>query len=149
MPIYQTSTFRFDSSEDYAETISFRKDGYTYSRGYGNPTVAAFESQMAALEGTEAAFGFASGMAAIHTVFAAHVRAGDRIVVSQRARTAAPTPSPPRCSLAWASPSTWSIRTTSMRCAPRLRGAALFHVETIANPNVSVADLAGARRPVP
>ena len=82
VPIFQTSTFRFDSSEDYAETISFRKDGYTYTRGFGNPTVAAFESQMAALEGTEAAFGFASGMAAIHTIFAAHVRAGDRFVVS-------------------------------------------------------------------
>ncbi len=69
VPIYQTSTFRFETSEDYADTISFRKPGYTYSRGYGNPTVAAFEAQMADLEGTETAFGFASGMAAIHSVF--------------------------------------------------------------------------------
>ena len=29
VPIFQTSTFRFDSSEDYAETISFRRPGYT------------------------------------------------------------------------------------------------------------------------
>ena len=58
VPIFQTSTYRFESSEDYAETIAFRAQGYTYSRGYGNPTVQAFESQMAALEGTEAAFGF-------------------------------------------------------------------------------------------
>ena len=60
VPIFQTSTYRFGSSEDYAETIAFRRDGYTYTRGYGNPTVQAFEAQMAALEGTDAAFGFAS-----------------------------------------------------------------------------------------
>ena len=59
VPLYQTSTFRFDDSEAYAETIAFRAPGYTYTRGYGNPTVDAFEQQMAALEGTEAAFGFA------------------------------------------------------------------------------------------
>ena len=40
MPIYQTSTFRFADSDDYADTISFRKPGYTYTRGYGNPTLA-------------------------------------------------------------------------------------------------------------
>ena len=140
-PIYQTSTFRFDSSEDYAETIAFRKDGYTYTRGYGNPTVAGFESQMADLEGTEAAFGFASGMAAIHTVFASHLAAGARAVVSNELYGG-----------------TYSIATTLLprmgvivdlvdphdheAIAAALPGAALFHVETIANPNVTVADLA-------
>src|SRR4051812_29362843 len=78
--IYQTSTYRFGSSEDYAETIAFRRPGYTYTRGYGNPTVEAFERQVAGLEGTESAFGFASGMAAIHTVVTSLVGAGDRIV---------------------------------------------------------------------
>src|ERR1051325_519734 len=68
VPIYQTATWRFDSSEDYAEVISFRKPGYVYGRGYGNPTVEAFEGLMADLEGTEAAYGFASGMAAIRAV---------------------------------------------------------------------------------
>src|SRR5207247_10520909 len=41
--IFQTSTFRFDTSDDYAETISFRRPGYTYTRGYGNPTLLTFE----------------------------------------------------------------------------------------------------------
>ncbi len=82
VPLYQTSTFRFADSEAYADTIAFRSPGYTYTRGYGNPTVAAFEAQMASLEGTEAAFGFASGMAAIHSVLAAHAGAGDRVVLS-------------------------------------------------------------------
>ncbi|HEY6566972.1 MAG TPA: aminotransferase class I/II-fold pyridoxal phosphate-dependent enzyme [Actinomycetota bacterium] len=140
MPIYQTSTFRFDSSEDYAETISFRRDGYTYSRGYGNPTVAAFESQMAALEGTEAAFGFASGMAAIHSVFAAHVRVGDRIVVSSElygGTYSLATKVFPRMGVTvdMVDPHDFD----AVRAA--LVGARLFHVETIANPTVSVADL--------
>ena len=140
VPIYQTSTYRFDSSEDYAETIAFRAEGYTYSRGYGNPTVQAFEAQMGALEGTEAAFGFASGMAAIHTVIMAHAEAGARLVFSNELYGG-----------------TYSIAT---RVLPKLGvevdlvdphdldavraalpDAALFHVETIANPNVTVADL--------
>ena len=82
VPIFQTSTFRFEDSHAYAETISFRQPGYTYTRGYGNPTLGAFEALMAELEGTEAAFSFASGMAAIHTAVTAFAQAGDRIVSS-------------------------------------------------------------------
>ncbi|MGZ8599994.1 MAG: PLP-dependent transferase, partial [Actinomycetota bacterium] len=82
VPIFQTSTFRFETAEDYAETIAFRRPGYTYTRGYGNPTLLAFETLMADLEGTEAAFSFASGMAAIHTVVTTLARSGDRVVVS-------------------------------------------------------------------
>jgi O-acetylhomoserine/O-acetylserine sulfhydrylase-like pyridoxal-dependent enzyme len=67
VPIFQTSTFRFDTSDGFAETINFRRPGYTYTRGYGNPTLLAFERVMAELEGTESALSFASGMAAIHT----------------------------------------------------------------------------------
>src|SRR4051812_3877560 len=99
VPIYQTSTWRFDTSEDYADVISFRKPGYVYGRGYGNPTVEAFEGVMADLEGTEAAYGFASGMAALHTVFTALARAGDRVVASPELYGGADslfTPGPPR-----------------------------------------------------
>jgi O-acetylhomoserine/O-acetylserine sulfhydrylase-like pyridoxal-dependent enzyme len=82
VPIFQSSTFRFETSERYADTISFRRPGYTYTRGYGNPTLAAFETLMADLEETESAFSFASGMAAIHTVATTCAGAGDRIVAS-------------------------------------------------------------------
>src|SRR5204862_132484 len=82
VPIYQTSTWRFDTSEDYADVISFRRPGYVYGRGYGNPTVEAFEGAMADLEGTEAAYAFASGMAAIHQVLTNLARTGDRVVAS-------------------------------------------------------------------
>jgi len=56
VPIYQTATFRFEDSEAYAETISFRRPGYTYTRGYGNPTLLAFETVMADLEGNVLAY---------------------------------------------------------------------------------------------
>ena len=140
VPIYQTSTFRFPDSEAYAETIAFRSPGYTYTRGYGNPTVAAFEEQMAALEGTEAAFGFASGMAAVHAVVAAHAGAGDRVVMSAElygGTYALATRVLPRNGVEVTFVNPHDLQ--EVRAA--LPGAALFHVETIANPNVTVADL--------
>jgi cystathionine beta-lyase/cystathionine gamma-synthase len=142
VPLYQTSTFRFPDSEAYAETIAFRARGYTYTRGYGNPTVAAFEQQMAELEGTGAAFGFASGMAGIHSVFAAHAGAGDRVVMSAElygGTYALATRVLPRNGVEVTLVDPHDL--DAVRAA--LPGASLFHVETIANPNVTVADLEG------
>lgn len=140
VPIYQTSTFRFTDSDDYADTISFRKPGYTYSRGYGNPTLDAFEGLMASLEGTEAAFSFASGMAAMHTVFTTLAATGDRIVASNELYGGAYsifTKVMPRYGVAVDLVDPHDLDAV----AAALPGAALFYVETIANPNVSVADL--------
>jgi cystathionine beta-lyase/cystathionine gamma-synthase len=141
VPIYQTSTFRFDTSQDYADTISFRTPGYTYTRGYGNPTVGAFETQMAALEGTEAAFGFASGMAGIHSLFTALASAGDRVVVSGElygGAYAIATKLLPRFGV-----TVDVVNPHDLDAVRRaLPGATLFYVETIANPNCTVADLA-------
>jgi methionine-gamma-lyase len=140
VPIFQTSTFRFESSDDYAETIAFRRPGYTYTRGYGNPTLQAFEQVMADLEGTGSAFSFASGMAAIHTVVTASVSAGDRVVASTElygGAFALFTKILPR----------FGVETTFVNAhdvdavAQALPGAALFYVETIANPTMGVADL--------
>jgi cystathionine beta-lyase/cystathionine gamma-synthase len=140
VPIYQTSTFRFDTSDDYAETISFRKPGYTYTRGYGNPTVAAFEERMADLEGTETAFGFASGMAAIHTVFTGLASTGDRVVASGELYGGVysiATKLMPRFGVTVALVDAHDL--DAVRAA--IPDAAFFYVETIANPNVTVADL--------
>lgn len=140
VPIFQTSTFRFETSRDYAETISFRQPGYTYTRGYGNPTLAAFERLMADLEGTEAAFSFASGMAAIHTAITSLAASGDRVVSSSElygGTFALMSKVLPR----------YGIDVTFVdphdpdTVAAALPGAALFYVEAIANPNVTVADL--------
>jgi methionine-gamma-lyase len=140
VPIFQTSTFRFETSEDYAETISFRRPGYTYTRGYGNPTLFAFEQTMADLEGTESAFSFSSGMAAIHALVTTVASAGDRIVASADLYGGAYslfTKVLPRFGV--------TVDLVPHRDHDRVRaalaGAALFYVETIANPTVSVADL--------
>jgi methionine-gamma-lyase len=140
VPIFQTSTFRFDTAEDYAETISFRRPGYTYTRGYGNPTLLAFETLMADLEGTEAAFSFASGMAAIHTVVTATASAGDRIVSSTELYGGT-------YSLFRKVLPRYGVEVTFVdphdvdAVTAALPGARLYYCETIANPNVTVADL--------
>jgi cystathionine beta-lyase/cystathionine gamma-synthase len=139
-PIYQTATYRFDTSEDYAETIAFRRAGFTYTRGYGNPTVEAFEAQIAGLEGTEAAFGFASGMAAIHTVVTSVVRSGDRIVAGSQLYGGAFhlfTEVLPRFGVRADLVDPHDLE--AVRAA--LPGAALLYLETITNPAMSVADL--------
>lgn len=140
MPIFQTATFRFETAEEYAETIAFRRPGYTYTRGYGNPTLLAFETLMAELEETESAFSFASGMAAIHTVVTAVASAGDRIVASPELYGGT-------YSLFRKVLPRYGIEVTFVDAhdleavAGALPGAKLFYCETIANPNVTVADL--------
>ncbi|HSL66964.1 MAG TPA: aminotransferase class I/II-fold pyridoxal phosphate-dependent enzyme [Actinomycetota bacterium] len=140
VPIFQTSTFRFDTSEDYAETISFRRPGYTYTRGYGNPTLLAFERLVAELEGTESGFSFASGMAAVHTLVTSLARAGDRIVASNELYGGS-------YSLFTKVLPRYGIEVTFVSphdpdaVASALPDAVLFYAETIANPTVTVADL--------
>jgi methionine-gamma-lyase len=140
IPIFQTSTFRFASSEEYARTIAFERPGYTYSRGYGNPTLDAFESQMAVLERTDTAMSFASGMAALHTVFTALAASGERAVASTAlygGTYALLTKVLPRYGIGVDMVDPGDLDAV----AKTLPGAAFFHVETIANPTMSVADL--------
>jgi len=81
-PIYQTATFAFDDPEALADLIRGGKDaGFVYSRWH-NPTRSALEEIVADLEGGESAVSFASGMAAISTVLASQVTAGDHVVAS-------------------------------------------------------------------
>ena len=63
LPIYQTTSFVFDSAEHAASLFNLQTFGNVYSR-LSNPTVAAFEERVAALEGGRAAVASASGMAA-------------------------------------------------------------------------------------
>jgi len=84
VPLYQTAPFIFDDMEEFAAVGKARiSGGYLYTR-WGNPTVDAFTSTVASLEGAEAAAGFASGMGAIHATLASLVRAGDRILSAKQ-----------------------------------------------------------------
>jgi O-succinylhomoserine sulfhydrylase len=58
------------------------EEGFIYSR-YGNPTVAMFEDRIAALEGAEAAFATASGMAAVNAALMCQLKAGDHVVAAR------------------------------------------------------------------
>ena len=80
-PIYQTSTFGFDSVEQGAALFAGKEQGYIYTR-MGNPTTEALEKSVAALEGGYAGLACGSGMAAIHTALAAMWQAGDHVICS-------------------------------------------------------------------
>jgi methionine-gamma-lyase len=78
-PIYETSTFVFDSAADVVKYTEGRLNGYLYSR-YENPTVVAAEQKLAAVDGAPQALLFSSGMAAISTALLTLLKAGDEIV---------------------------------------------------------------------
>lgn len=81
LPIYQTSAFVFDDTEDAAARFALQKYGTIYSR-LANPTVASFEERIASLEGALGAVATASGLGAQYITFAALAGAGDHIVAS-------------------------------------------------------------------
>jgi O-acetylhomoserine (thiol)-lyase len=83
VPIYQTTSFVFKSTDDAANLFALQKYGNIYSR-IGNPTVAAFEERIASLEGGIGAVATSSGMAAEFITFAALAGAGDHIVASSK-----------------------------------------------------------------
>lgn len=80
-PIYQTSTFKFKTAQHGAALFAGEEKGYIYTRML-NPTVQAMEDAIAELEGGHKALGCGSGMAAVHTIFAALTQAGDHVVCS-------------------------------------------------------------------
>ncbi|WP_210364904.1 methionine gamma-lyase [Bacillus sp. REN3] len=81
-PLFQTSTFTFDSAEQGARRFAGEEEGFIYSR-LGNPTVSILEERMAAIEKGEKALAFGSGMAAVSAVLVHLTKAGDHILCSQ------------------------------------------------------------------
>jgi cystathionine gamma-synthase/methionine-gamma-lyase len=82
-PIYPSIAYTYDDTNDLDAIFGGMREGYVYQR-YGNPTVAALERAVAALEGGEAALAFGSGMAAIHgALLGTGVRAGRTAVVAR------------------------------------------------------------------
>ena len=82
VPIYQTVTFSAADAEELGAVVNRQVPGYAYGR-LDNPTVVAFAAAVAELEGAEAGFAFASGMAAIHATLGTLLSSGDRIVATQ------------------------------------------------------------------
>ena len=78
-PIYQTSTFVFDSAEQGGHRFAGEEEGFIYTR-LGNPTNAVLEEKLALLEGAEAAASTASGIGAITSALWTLLKAGDHVI---------------------------------------------------------------------
>lgn len=80
--LYLTSGFCYDDAETAERRFKGEDDGFVYGR-YGNPTVEMFEKRLAMLEGAEACYGTASGMAAVWGALSSHLKAGDHVVAAK------------------------------------------------------------------
>ena len=80
-PLYQTSTFVFDSAHQGGQRFAGEEDGYIYSR-LGNPTVNQLEQRIAQLEGMPAGAASATGMGAVAATMMAFLQQGDHVVAS-------------------------------------------------------------------
>jgi methionine-gamma-lyase len=139
-PIYQTSTFKFDSAEHGASLFKGEADGYIYTR-MKNPTIEAMENALAELEGGHKALGCASGMAAISTVFLTLLEAGDHVVCSKSVYG-------PTLTLLQSILGKYKVETTPVNSdvieevenaiKPNTK---IVYVETPANPMITITDL--------
>lgn len=139
-PIYQTSTFAFDSADQGADLFAGKEPGYIYSRML-NPTVQGMEDAIAILEGGAAGLACGSGMAAIHTALCTYLKAGDHLVCSDSVYG-------PTCSLVERILPRFGIENTivdtsdteAVKNALRPNTKVLY-VETPGNPTLVVSDL--------
>lgn len=81
-PLYLTSSFIFQDAEDMRASFAEEKPKNLYSR-FSNPNVTEFTDKIVKMEGAEAGYAFATGMAAIYSTFATLLNAGDHIVSCQ------------------------------------------------------------------
>ena len=76
VPLYQTSTFEFETAKQGENRFSGVEEGPIYSR-LGNPTVRVLEDRMTALENGEGTLAFGSGMAAVSSILVHLTKTGD------------------------------------------------------------------------
>ena len=82
VPLYQTSTYAFDTAEQGARRFAGEEEGGIYSR-LGNPTVKVLEERMTELENGAGSLAFGSGMAAVSAILTHLTKTGDHIVCSR------------------------------------------------------------------
>src|ERR1043166_7634299 len=82
-PIYASATFTYDSMQEIDQVFSGEKPGFIYTR-YGNPTTAALEEAVRAVEEGATACAYATGMAAVHAaLLACDLKSGSTVLASQ------------------------------------------------------------------
>lgn len=140
-PIYQSSTFRFESVEHGAELSHSVAPSHLYTR-WGNPTTRALETAYADLEGGEAALAFSSGMAAGSTAVLGLVKSGDHVVAAN-CLYAGMTELFERVLPRFGVETTFVDPTDPAAFEQALEDhTRLIYVETPANPTLAVTDLA-------
>lgn len=82
VPLYMSSSFVFEDAEDMRACFAEEKEHNIYSR-YSNPNTSEWIEKVCQMEGAEAGFAFASGMAAVFSTFASLLNSGDHIVASR------------------------------------------------------------------
>ncbi|HET9735800.1 MAG TPA: O-acetylhomoserine aminocarboxypropyltransferase/cysteine synthase family protein [Burkholderiales bacterium] len=140
-PIYQTTSFVFDSADHAASLFNLQTFGNVYSR-ISNPTVAVLEERVAALEGGRAALACATGQAAEATAILTLCKAGDHIVSASTLYGGTHT-------LLGVNLKKLGIETTfvnpddpeNFRKALR-PGTKLLYAETLGNPLINIVDIA-------
>jgi methionine-gamma-lyase len=141
VPIYQAVTFSAETAAELADVLGDRQPGYSYSR-IDNPTSAALAAALAEIEGAEAGYCFASGMAAVHATFVSLLSAGDHVVAGRQIYGSVQhllDKVLPRFGVEVTFVDATDPDAVEAAFTPRTR---LLHVETIANPTIVVADLA-------
>ena len=145
VPIYQSSTFAFESAEQGAAKFAGREKGYIYTR-IGNPTTRALETCLAELEGGCDASATASGMAAVTTIYTALLDKDAHVVATASiygpSRTVLESEFS-RFGVRSDFVDTSDIRTIEERLRPKTR---LLFVETPANPTLAVTDIPACAR---
>jgi len=140
VPIYQTSTFLFESADHGARCFSGEEDGYIYTR-IGNPTIHALETLVADLETGKHGIATSSGMAAVNTIYMALLSKGEHMISS----AAVYGPSRVVMEQHW---SRFGVESSFVNTADieEIKAAIrpntkMLYVETPANPTMDITDL--------
>ena len=140
-PIYQTNGFVFDDLDHGADIFNLKRAGFSYSRG-ANPTTAALERRIAALEGGTGAIAVASGQSALLLIIATLCASGERYVSANRIFGGSLSLSRRLdqrfgVGVDWADPVPDAIEAA---IGPKTRG---IFIESVINPTGEVVDLPG------
>lgn len=139
-PIYQTSTFSFESADHGAKCFAGEDPGYIYTR-IGNPTIGELEEAVAQLENGYGGIAVSSGMAAVNTVYLAYLGQGKHMVAHNSLY------GPSRAIMESLYPrfgvsSSFVDATNPQNVADAIRPeTSLIYLETPANPTIGITDI--------
>lgn len=139
-PLFLTSSFVFDTAEDMRAAFNDESDDFIYSR-YVNPNTSEFINKVCLLEGAEAGFATATGMAAIFTTFMSTLKSGDHVISCSSvfgATHAVFTKYFPKWNISYSYFNTNNINEIEQLIKPETK---FIYLETPTNPAIELIDL--------